>query len=678
MKHHNRWQVWLILLLLCSLLPIHYTPVAAATTALAPADEAALTAALQTLSTEGWVDAAVQTGNRIFAKPQYTATDWQNFFTTYFRTNPLNNRLWDYLGYPVFAWLGAEVNTKLQTALKQPLLMIAEQSFTELDALGAAAWDAALAADVNKRESFFNSLRRLLELAQKNDSTVERDSYYSWLKGLINRYPAYLKQPADLGNNYILANLRLFVTVGMYVISPEPLTATRKNEIEQTAGFTGLYRTIWRRHQVIIGDNNGATAQHLTVIEAYFSKLPPGLHNMQILTIGDNADRPDSRNFGPIGHNLGVLGRGVNIWVGAYRENEWPTAEVPAHEAMGTLILMAHEVGHRLDPDYLPLHPDLQARRPVLLAMAGCDAINYLRNDCGIQEAPQEFLAGLMNFYGTYTINALRLAMKRLQVDHTPQPLNQFLYLAEIYAQGSNRVPFYDSTGEGKVIRYDVPAARDQYGHLNQLTVDGQRFAFVLDADGNVQSATVTPLPRLTGAVIGTTGSWENHGNTRAKCFDGDPNSFFDAPRAQGWCGLAFNSAQTVSYVRFIARTDFRDRMIGGKFQGSNVANFSSGVVTLHTITTKPHEGWNWAPLPTAAAFRYWRYLSPNGGWGNVGEVEFYHDGVVASALTDDESAMEDVGDRPEADPGASEPDAVAPAGSNRLFLPLVTQMDSQ
>jgi len=63
-------------------------PAAAATTALSPTDEAAQTAALQTLS-GGWVEAAIETANTIFAKPEYSATDWQIFFTNYFRTNPL-------------------------------------------------------------------------------------------------------------------------------------------------------------------------------------------------------------------------------------------------------------------------------------------------------------------------------------------------------------------------------------------------------------------------------------------------------------------------------------------------------------------------------------------------------------------------------------------------------------
>ena len=35
---------------------------------------------------------------------------------------------------------------------------------------------------------------------------------------------------------------------------------------------------------------------------------------------------------------------------------------------------------------------------------------------------------------------------------------------------------------------------------------------------------------KLSGTVIGTTGSWNNSGNTRDKAFDGNTATYFDAP----------------------------------------------------------------------------------------------------------------------------------------------------
>ncbi len=143
---------------------------------------------------------------------------------------------------------------------------------------------------------------------------------------------------------------------------------------------------------------------------------------------------------------------------------------------------------------------------------------------------------------------------------------------------------------------------------------------------------------KLTGAVIGTPGSWNNSGNTRDKCFDGNTSTFFDAPAADGgWCGLDLGSgvAKRIGTIRYWPRDSFASRMVNGRFQGSNTADFSSGVVDLYTITSTPPQGaWSSASVTNANTFRYLRYLAPNGGYGNVGEVEFYEASGAAPTST--------------------------------------------
>ncbi len=83
--------------------------------------------------------------------------------------------------------------------------------------------------------------------------------------------------------------------------------------------------------------------------------------------------------------------------------------------------------------------------------------------------------------------------------------------------------------------------------------------------------------------------------------------------------------------VRFFPRAGSPDRMIGGTFQGS-----TDGVsyTNLYTITTTPTDG-QWTEAPVTADpkyYRYLRYLSPSGSYGNVAEVEFYT-GTGASAI---------------------------------------------
>ncbi len=148
---------------------------------------------------------------------------------------------------------------------------------------------------------------------------------------------------------------------------------------------------------------------------------------------------------------------------------------------------------------------------------------------------------------------------------------------------------------------------------------------------------------QLTGTIIGTTGSYNNSGNTRDKAFDSNTGTFFDAPGANGnWVGLDLGTNYQINQVRYYPRQDLGYRMNGGIFQGSSAADFSSGVVTLHTITSVPGNAYTTVAITNGSSFRYVRYLSPNDGYGNVAEVEFYRSGsggtpaapVVNSALT--------------------------------------------
>lgn len=133
--------------------------------------------------------------------------------------------------------------------------------------------------------------------------------------------------------------------------------------------------------------------------------------------------------------------------------------------------------------------------------------------------------------------------------------------------------------------------------------------------------------PEVTGTIIGTTGyttGWG--GGPREVAVDGNTSTFFDAPSANGaWVGYDFGSGneKAITILRYYPRSGFADRMVGGTFQGSNSANFSNAV-TLHTISGTPPLAYTQVNISNGTAFRYVRYLAPNGGWGNIAEVDFY------------------------------------------------------
>ena len=141
--------------------------------------------------------------------------------------------------------------------------------------------------------------------------------------------------------------------------------------------------------------------------------------------------------------------------------------------------------------------------------------------------------------------------------------------------------------------------------------------------------------PKLIGAVIGTTGSWNNGGNTREKAFDGNTATYFDSPTDVSWTGLSLDKSYNITGINFFPREGATSRMIGGKFQGSNTADFSSGVEDLATITIEPTLEWNCITVNSNSPYKYVRYLCPSGGFGNVAEIEFYgKESVAPSGLT--------------------------------------------
>jgi len=102
----------------------------------------------------------------------------------------------------------------------------------------------------------------------------------------------------------------------------------------------------------------------------------------------------------------------------------------------------------------------------------------------------------------------------------------------------------------------------------------------------------VTPNDLLTGTIIGSPGSYRDAGGTIANVFDGSLITYHDAVNASGdWAGLDLGTAYVITQVNYSPRRGFASRMVGGVFQGANVADFSSGVVTLSTVSTAPPDG---------------------------------------------------------------------------------------
>jgi hypothetical protein len=146
---------------------------------------------------------------------------------------------------------------------------------------------------------------------------------------------------------------------------------------------------------------------------------------------------------------------------------------------------------------------------------------------------------------------------------------------------------------------------------------------------GNVASIIFwRPLAAPAGVAIGTSGSYKNQGNSLSNAFDGNMNTFFDAPTPSGsWVGMDFGSPVAILQIKFAPRggwVGFAQRMVGGEFQASDTPDFSKDVYTVYTITAAPPQG----QLTSAffayyGVFQYWRYIGPTNGVCNIAELQF-------------------------------------------------------
>ena len=152
--------------------------------------------------------------------------------------------------------------------------------------------------------------------------------------------------------------------------------------------------------------------------------------------------------------------------------------------------------------------------------------------------------------------------------------------------------------------------------------------------------------------LFGLDPSWAD-GREFETVFDGDPDTFYDYAfgDARGFAGFDNGEPVVPETLRFTPREGRASRMVGGEFQGSNETPWS-GYETLHTVETKPSAGPNEVAVAPETAYRYYRYIAPEGAYGNI--AEFSLEGYEEAAP-------------PPSDGGSDTVDADAPDGYREM-----------
>jgi len=130
----------------------------------------------------------------------------------------------------------------------------------------------------------------------------------------------------------------------------------------------------------------------------------------------------------------------------------------------------------------------------------------------------------------------------------------------------------------------------------------------------------------LSGTVIGTSGSYNNGGNTNGLAFDGNLGTFLDGPDPSGdWVGLDLGAgvSNVITEVVYAPRPGWAFRMVGGVFQGANQPDFSDAVKLAEITSLSPDWIATGQPVTNSTPFRYLRYVGPNNSYCDVAEIAF-------------------------------------------------------
>ncbi|MGD0200332.1 MAG: hypothetical protein ABSD27_06220 [Bryobacteraceae bacterium] len=510
--------------------------------ALSSADAVALTNDLATLS-GGWNQPAVDESNTILSRQQYSATEFTDFFGNFFSTHAMTDDLRNYLVYPTFGWFDNTVHLKLQTALSEVLW----QRITALTASSVPQ----MATDVNVRNTLLQSHRFLNYFTTSSVLPPDgQEQLYQRYKAYVLQYPQYFGLAYPQRDWPYLGSLRVQVNVNL--VDMTSLMDARKNEIATSLNLTGQKLSLWNDLTVLVIDNDGLDARQLQSLSTLYHMTPQSLFFLRFLSVFDflRSSSDDSDRLSPIVGTT-TYNNISGVRVGSASENGFPSDIEPCDTDV-FLIIAAHELSHLVDFHVMSSNPALAARRADLLARAGSVDLQYLRSQYGsvFQTSPQEFFASIGNEYFANTQHTLDLALQRFRTGvggvKYAEPLNQFLFFADVFSSGGDSTFFYAIDTAGNLSRRTVSLTRDSNGHINSLVIDGLRYAFVTDANGYVSF--ILAQPGACGYLIDPMGqAWPTTGGTGTVNITADVGCTWSASSTLSWVNITGGASGTGS-----------------------------------------------------------------------------------------------------------------------------------
>jgi hypothetical protein len=462
-------------------IPLLLVLLGAPAVALAPEERKELAAALDVLRA-GHDDQAASRAAALLAGVEPLAPGDAGLFADLLSRIPLTEALGRFLADQALQAAAPPQRRPLQEAL-------ARAAAQEIEgALRGALPDRfgpELAADGARFEHLRASMALLGRLAFEGELSREsRLGLYERLRGVIASHPGVLRKAVtiDHGAQPRLAAIR----AQLYKNLQDLLVPFDPERFIADAGFGGDYAELVRNHGVLVLDNNGLDARQRRAIREVLALIPPDLHRTRHISVNE-----------PLGNwdGGGVLvpltgSPGVNLFdlsVGSHMDNQFP-ADVDPVAVPGFCAVLQHELNHMVDAFAVYGDPARSRRRDQLIAQAGSEPQQYLRSmlEPGyFVRHPQEFFASIANAYFADSFHTLSLGIQRFESGYR-EPINQFLFFAEVYSRGRDVVPFIVQSAECEYSLFPIPVGRDERGRIDRLELPSYTLRFTLDDQGNV------------------------------------------------------------------------------------------------------------------------------------------------------------------------------------------------
>lgn len=319
-----------------------------------------------------------------------------------------------------------------------------------------------------------------------------RDSIYNTYSEIISNYPSLFQKGKIYNTTSETAIIWNREIIQGNLQASKKITSQIINEIGISLGLRNEYLEIWEKNQVLLFDNSKLDSKQLKFAKDILNLIPKKLHNLGTISFSDYLGKTNTIALG--NNKFG----GVNTFstpIGQFPENQFPNDVSPGITAI-FCAAMAHEINHIVDAFYISSSEKFKTRKQQLINQAGTVGLNYLRNGNTtgsldfFVNAPQEFFASIANQWFTNSEKVLELGLIRFDNDYK-EPINQFLFYADVYSLGSDSTIFYKNDLNGNFSSLKVPIKRDGNGNIEGIQINNSTYDFQLDNSGNVLNYSV-------------------------------------------------------------------------------------------------------------------------------------------------------------------------------------------